>query len=485
MHQGNSSYLSPTAEDELHDLICVGFGPASLAIAVAMNDSIEATGTIGELNRAPKVAFIEKQTSFAWHAGMLLEGARMQINFLKDMATLRNPRSYFTFLNYLSRQDRLIEFTNLNTFLPARAEYEDYMKWVASHFEEVTAYGQEVVQVVPEKTTVDSKAIDSFVVKSRNVVTGETTSRRARHVVIATGGRPKIPEPFPVDSSRVIHSSQYQLTIKDKLPEREAPYNIAVIGAGQSAAEIFENLQHKFPNARTNLLIRGQHLRPSDDSPFVNEIFNPSKVDDMFSRDPELRTKTILDDKVTNYGVVRLELLERLYETMYLQKMNYTSEEEWPHRILNFRNIMAVESSPVIKNGLRLHIQNRSGEYSCHKSAPEEFMDVDLVVVAAGYQRNAHEEILQGSRWLMPGGGAEGSKWEVGRNYGVVFEEGKVSPQAGVWLQGCNEMTHGLSDTLLSILAVRGPEMVNSIFGVKDDGAMAAPTASYATESTA
>jgi L-ornithine N5-oxygenase len=32
-------------------------------------------------------------------------------------------------------------------------------------------------------------------------------------------------------------------------------------------------------------------------------------------------------------------------------------------------------------------------------------------------------------------------------------------------LQGCNESTHGLSDTLLSILATRGGEMVNSIFG--------------------
>jgi L-ornithine N5-oxygenase len=32
-------------------------------------------------------------------------------------------------------------------------------------------------------------------------------------------------------------------------------------------------------------------------------------------------------------------------------------------------------------------------------------------------------------------------------------------------LQGCNEKTHGLSDSLLSILAVRGGEMVESIFG--------------------
>ncbi|KAB2577059.1 FAD-dependent pyridine nucleotide-disulfide oxidoreductase [Lasiodiplodia theobromae] len=464
MHR-NTSYLRPSSEDELHDIICVGFGPASLGIAVAMHDAIEASGHVGQLDRLPKVAFLEKQPEFRWHAGMLLEGAHMQISFIKDMASLRNPRSNFTYLNYLHKNDRLIDFTNLNTFLPPRVEYEDYLRWCASHFDDVTSYGQEVVQVVPEKTTIDSAAVDSFVVKSRNTVTGETTSRRARHVVIATGGRAKIPEPFPKDHPKVIHSSAFKYTAPKLLPERNAPYKIAVIGGGQSAAEIFENLQTNYPNSNTNLIIRAQHLRPSDDSPFVNEIFNPERTDDMFSRDPELRTKTILDDKVTNYGVVRLNLLERLFETMYLQKMKYGAQENWPHRILNFRTVVEAGQSPVIKGGVRLVVNNHSNDFCARKSATEEVHDYDLVVVAVGYERNEHEDILQGSRWLMPGGGSAGQKWEVNRHYGVLFEEGKVSPDAGIWLQGCNEMTHGLSDTLLSVLAIRSQEVVSSIFG--------------------
>ncbi|KAK8252514.1 L-lysine 6-monooxygenase (NADPH-requiring)-domain-containing protein [Phyllosticta capitalensis] len=463
MHK-NTSYLKPTPENELHDLVCVGMGPASLAIAVALNDAIEN----GQVDHVPKVAFLEKQPQFAWHAGMLLDGARMQITFLKDMATFRNPRSHFTFLNYLFQNGRLVDFTNLSTFLPARVEYEDYMKWCASHFNDVTSYGQEVVQVVPEKTTVDSKAIDSFVVTSRNPVTGETSTRRARHVVIATGGQAKIPEPFPQNHPRVIHSSAYKYTVPKTLTDRNAPYTIAVIGAGQSAAEIYEDLQKHYPNARTNLLIRGQHLRPSDDSPFVNEIFNPERVEDMWTRDPVLRNKTILEDKQTNYGVVRLELLERLFETLYLQKMKYESEDDWPHKILNFRDVSAVEESPVKPAGVRLVIQNRGGDYFANlRGQPtEEILDVDLVIIAAGYVRNAHERILAGSKWLMPGGGADDkAKWVIDRNYKVQTEPGKVAPEAGLWLQGCNEMTHGLSDTLLSILAIRGHEVVESIFG--------------------
>lgn len=35
-----TSLLLPTSPDELYDLVCVGFGPASLAIAVALHDAL-------------------------------------------------------------------------------------------------------------------------------------------------------------------------------------------------------------------------------------------------------------------------------------------------------------------------------------------------------------------------------------------------------------------------------------------------------------
>ena len=60
---------------EVFDLVCIGFGPASLAIAVALHD----------LSVPANVIFLERQSRFAWHAGMLLPGARMQISFLKDV----------------------------------------------------------------------------------------------------------------------------------------------------------------------------------------------------------------------------------------------------------------------------------------------------------------------------------------------------------------------------------------------------------------
>jgi L-ornithine N5-oxygenase len=264
------SHLRCTPKEDLHDLICVGFGPASLAIGVALHDALDKTSPSLKdlpslLGRSPKVAFLERRSHFAWHPGMLLPGAKMQITFLKDMATMRNPRSEFTFINYLHQKGRLVDFANLNTFLPARVEYEDYMSWCANWFEEVVSYDQEVLKVTPEKSP--SCEITTFTVVSRNLQTGRTESRRTRHVVIATGGRPNLPPPFPTNHPKVIHSSNFQYATQQLLSDPRAPYNIAVIGNGQSAAEIFSYLHANYPNAHTRLLIKGGALRPSDDSP--------------------------------------------------------------------------------------------------------------------------------------------------------------------------------------------------------------------------
>lgn len=255
-----SQYIKPTRTDDIHDLICVGFGPASLAIAIALHDTMEA----GKMAESPKVLFLEKQSQFAWHAGMLLPGARMQISFIKDLASLRDPRSHFTFLNYLHKNDRLVQFTNLSTFLPARVEYEDYLRWCARHFNKVVRYQNEVVSVTPVQ---GEGPLKTFMVTSRDNSTGAVSTYRAKNVIVAVGGQASIPKPLPAKSPRVIHSSQYASLVPKMLSDASRPYRVAVVGAGQSAAEIFNNVQTLYPNSKTWLVMRSEFLKPSDDSP--------------------------------------------------------------------------------------------------------------------------------------------------------------------------------------------------------------------------
>lgn len=464
MDSTNRSHLSKVRHDELHDLICIGFGPASLAIAVALNDALgERFSQSSETDdfSLPKVAFLEKQSHFAWHPGMLLPGAKMQISFLKDMATLRNPKSDFTFLNYLFQKQRLVEFSNLGTFLPQRIEFEDYLGWCADWFRDVAEYDQKVTGVTAERSGVGPEVVDSFIVTSENVKTGKITSRRARHVVVAVGGKPEISKPFPTSHPRIMHSAQYAYRIPEILKDRERPYRIAVVGSGQSAAEVFQALHSQYPNSETRLVIKGAALKPSDDSPFVNEVFNPCRVNSTFQMPCSQRAAAIALDRNTNYGVVRLELLEHIYESMYMQRITHGSEDKWPHRIMPHCTVKSVDVEPVKgRRPVTLKLENHSDA-----SGPtEELLDVDLVVTATGYTRNFHEELLQSARHLMPGGGQGDEKWGVNRDYSVKFANGAVSPDAGIWLQGCNQETHGLADTLLSILAVRGGELVESIF---------------------
>jgi L-ornithine N5-monooxygenase len=379
----------------------------------------------------------------------------MQISFLKDLATPRDPRSRFTFLNYLFEKGRLNNFINLSTFLPSRVEYEDYLRWCASHFEREgkVGYGMEVEGVRVGEKGADGKAT-SWEVNARSS-NGELVRRKAKHVVIAVGGRPVIPQNLQ-GLKHVAHSSQFASTIT-QIQEREKGRQLrfAVLGSGQSAAEIFNDLSSRFPDAQVKLVIKGASLRPSDDSPLyvllffetprdltpfsVNEIFDPDRVDGIYNQSPDVRTAAIALDRGTNYGVVRLELLEHLYEKLYMQRLHSSDEESWRCRILSQRTVVSASQSSNSSVLLKLLALGDSGE------RVEEELEVDYVFAATGYRRNVHEDMLSEVRELLPEKNRRENKFPVARNYRVCIDEEKVDGKAGIWLQGCNEGTHGVS----------------------------------------
>jgi len=148
---------------------------------------------------------------------------------------------------------------------------------------------------------------------------------------------------------------------------------------------------------------------------------------------------------------VRGALLQEIYDKLYIQRLHQSDEHKWQHRIEKFRKVTEAHADD---SGVELTVQ----DVNAGTTTPLRF---DAVVVAAGYSRNMHERILDPVRELT----ADGEHFGVRRDYSVEMNQNKVSKSAGIWLQGCNESSHGLADTLLSILAVRGGEMVEAIFG--------------------
>ncbi|KAH8596028.1 L-lysine 6-monooxygenase (NADPH-requiring)-domain-containing protein [Bisporella sp. PMI_857] len=411
----SSPQLSHVTSNDTLDLICVGFGPASLAIAIALHDRFNLT-----CNTRPRVLFLEKQHEFAWHSGMQLPGVKMQISFLKDLATPRDPTSEFTFLNYLFRKNRLNQFINLGTFLPSRAEYEDYLRWCASHFERqgMVHYGIDVRSVRVGEKGQDGK-VASFIVSAFDHQ-GMLMTRKSRHVVIAIGGKPFMPNPLQ-DLSHIVHSSQSASTISriQKLrPGR--PLKFAVVGSGQSAAEVFNDLWDRFPDAHIKLIIKGASLRPSDDSPFVNEIFDPDRVDGVYNQDPSQREAALALDRGTNYGVVRLELLEHLYEKLYIQRLKNSDKRKWRCQILNNRSIKAAEET---EDGRTLLIlQHITGNQT--QNGVEEALEVDYVFAATGYRRDAHVEMLADLQPLLQDEDQGEDKFPVAETIGSSLMKG-------------------------------------------------------------
>lgn len=181
--------------------------------------------------------------------------------------------------------------------------------------------------------------------------------------------------------------------------------------------------------------------------PSVNEIFDPDRVDAIYSQPPSERAAAIALDRGTNYGVVRLELLEHLYQKQYMQRLESADESKWRYRIISNRTVLSASESANSSVLLRL------GDADETKSSEEE-LEVDYVFTATGYVRNAHENMLSEVRTLLPEELQKEGKFAVTRDYKVKLDEAKVEWSAGVWLQGCNEGTHGVSFHFL-ILKIR------------------------------
>ncbi|WP_462186953.1 SidA/IucD/PvdA family monooxygenase, partial [Frankia sp. CcWB2] len=263
----------------IRDIVGIGFGPSNLALAIAVTEHNARVSPAAAL----RVSFLERQPRFGWHRGMLLDGATMQVSYLKDLVTLRNPASDFSYLSFLHERDRLVDFINYKTMFPLRQEFHDYLEWAARRLDDLVEYDTRVVDIRP--VTVDGEVRMVDVVGVRGT-TGETVVRRARGVVIAVGLEPTAPAGIEL-SERVWHNHDLLSRVANlPSPVRD---RFVVVGAGQSAAEVTEFLHTKYPRAEVVAVFSRYGYSPADNSSFANQIFDPSAVDDFYAAPPPVK----------------------------------------------------------------------------------------------------------------------------------------------------------------------------------------------------
>jgi L-ornithine N5-oxygenase len=411
----------------MYDLIGVGFGPSNLALAIAVHEHNQrAEDSVSAL-------FLERQPRFGWHRGMLIDDATMQVSFLKDLVTLRNPMSEFSFLAYLHSQDRLVDFINHKSLFPLRVEFHDYLEWASKRFDAVVRYGQEVVAVTPVR---DGGTVIAF-----DVATATGGVHRARNLVLGLGMEPNLPD-GAVLGERVWHNRDL-LDHVESLGEL-ASKRFAVVGAGQSAAEVTKFLHERFPQAEVCGIFSRYGYSPSDDSPFANRVFDPSAVDEYFVAPDDVK-RLILDyHGNTNYSVVDTDLIEELYRRVYREKVLGTER-------LKIHNVSRVVEVVQTHAGVRATIESLT-------TREKAVLDCDVLIYATGYRPADPLRLLgdlaEGCR--LDGAGRVG----VGRDYSLM-----AGPEldAGIYLQGGTEHTHGISSSLLSTTVVRAGEILQSI----------------------
>ncbi|SFB60731.1 L-ornithine N5-oxygenase [Amycolatopsis marina] len=425
-------------ETPVYDLVGVGFGPSNLALAIALTEHNAAAGP-GSSDTVT-AHFLERQPCFGWHRGMLIEDATMQVSFLKDLVTLRNPASRFSFLSYLHSKGRLVDFVNHKNLFPLRVEFHDYFEWSAAQVDDLVSYDQEVVAVRPVRADGDDEVL--YVDVETRTPGGRSEVFRARNLVVATGLRPNLPEGVTT-SDRVWHNRELMHRV-DGIDEDTAS-RFVVIGAGQSAAEVTAFLHGRFPRAEVCSVFSRFGYSPSDDSAFANRVFDPDAVDEFYGAPEDTKQRIMGYHANTNYSVVDLELIDDLYRRMYRERV--LGRERL--RLFNVSRPVEVAETG---DGVRVTVESLT-------SGARTELESDVVVYSTGYRPDDSLPLLGelAGRCLRD----EHGRLDVERDYRIRTD---AAVRTGIYLQGGGtEHTHGITSSLLSNNAVRSGEILRSI----------------------
>ena len=399
-------------------MIGIGIGPFNLGLAAL----IEPVAGVNAL-------FFDQSESFDWHPGLMLPNATLQVPFMADLVTLADPTNKYSFLNYCKQTNRLYPFYIREHFNILRKEYNCYCQWVARQLSNCR-FGYEVIGIRYVK--------ELYEVTVRRSKSNKPETCYAKRLALGTGTQPYIPA-FIDKLPGVIHTSQY-LMHKEQLQHCGS---VAVIGSGQSAAEIFQDL---LPAAQQGLQLswftRSPRFYPMEYSKFTLELTSPEYVDYFYNL-PEERRKKLLTKQNSLFKGINYDLINDIFDQLYE---------------------MSVDNVPLpvnIRSNMRLEkILPGSAGNSCdlfftetEQQAPYR-CQANYVVLATGYKYK-EPAFLQGIAERVnrqPDG-----LLQVQRDYTIDVNGGEI------FVQNIELHTHGFVTPDLGMGAYRNAHIINKV----------------------
>ncbi len=397
------------------DAVGVGAGPFNLSLAALL---------------APtdfKARFFDRSADFQWHPGLLFPEATIQVSYLKDLVTLVDPTSQYSFLAFLRAHKRLYRFINRTEIRVSRKEFNQYLQWAAGQLPNVE-FGAEVREVAIDEQSF-SVHVDRRVIRTKNIVLG-------------TGLVPNIP-PWARSylGDHVFHSNDYL-----RHPIDATGRVVAVVGGGQSGAEVVWHLLLDLEHLPAQLvwISHRPNFLPLDESPFTNELFNPVYSDYFFSLTQEQRDILLAEQKLASDGVSQ-GLLERIYDRLY--DLEFLEAAGRRVLLLPGHEVLDMQHGSA---GCDLALRDRWGARRTVRA--------DVIVLGTGSSYalpEAMQPLADRMSWDRDG-------LPVRADFSVEWDG---PPELRIYAQDAARQMRGVADPNLSLMAWRSAIIANSLLG--------------------
>ena len=395
------------------DAVGVGVGPFNLSLAALLAP----TGHNGR--------FFDRTADFQWHPGLLFPEATLQVSYLKDLVTLVDPTSPYSFLAFLRANKRLYRFINRTETRVSRQEFNQYLQWVAGRLPNVE-FGAEVLGVRLNE--------EGFSVEL------DRRTLRTRNIVLGTGLVPIIP-PWarPFLGNELFHSNDYL-----RHPVDATGRVVAVVGGGQSGAEVVWHLLLDIAHLPAQLvwISHRPNFLPLDESPFTNELFNPGYSDYFFGLTQEQRDVLLAEQKLASDGISP-GLLQRIYDRLY--ELEFLEAAGRRVRLLPAHEVVGMQHGSA---GCDLALRERWGA--------QRTVHADVIVLGTGYSYalpEAMQPLANRMSWDRDG-------LPVRADFSVEWDG---PPELRIYAQDAARHMRGVADPNLSLMAWRSAIIANSL----------------------
>ncbi|XOZ32923.1 lysine N(6)-hydroxylase/L-ornithine N(5)-oxygenase family protein [Halomonadaceae bacterium KBTZ08] len=402
------------------DLAGLGIGPFNLSIAALVRE-------VPQL----QAAFFDRKPDFNWHPGMMLPGVRLQTSYLKDLVTGVAPWSPNSFLNYLVQNGRFYAFMNANLPAVSRAEFADYMAWVANGLDTLH-FGRNI-----EHVDFDG---DLFQIHLRE----HAEPIQARNLCLGTGQTPVIPETCqPWRGDDCFHNMEMTLRQPDVTDQC-----VTVVGGGQSGAEVVLSLLRGDWGRpeRIHWLSRRPNFQPLDETPFTNDHFTPGYVNTFHDLPEAQRLAMVQDQKLAADGISP-DTLETLYQTLY---ENRVAGGDAPRVVLQPHRTLETMSGPA---PYRLTVHNGL-------TNTREAVTTDRVILCTGFEWQLPPYLAAPLRQRLETD--DHGQLRLGADFQAHWDG---PPGRHIYAVNAGRHSHGIAEPQMSLMCWRSARIINHLAG--------------------